>query len=130
MANNRKYLGISFPFTAKKSEGFYIDMDYNPYSEIKNDLTHLLFTPTGQRLRNPNFGTKLFRFIFEPNDEITYTDVKIEIQETMKKYFPGVNLIDFNVKHSETDLYKSVVTINYEIDEGVYKSFDSIIVNL
>jgi phage baseplate assembly protein W len=126
MANNRKYLGIRFPFTAKDSEAFYVDMDYNPYLEIKSDLTHLLFTSKGQRLRNPSFGSRLLEYIFEPNDNKTYTDIKIEMQEVMKKYFPGITLLELNVTKGDSTLYGANINLKYEIDEGSYKTFDSI----
>ena len=130
MANNRKYLGIRLPFTAKDSEAFFIDADYNPYAEIKSDLIHLLFTPKGQRLRNPSFGTKLLEYIFEPNDSKTYVDIKLEMQEVIKKYFPGLTILDLTVLKSETEVYGANVELKYEIDEGSFKTFDSININL
>ncbi len=126
MANNRKYYGIRFPFTAKDDEKFYVDAEYNPYQEIKSDLIHLLFTPVGQRLRDPNFGTRLIEYIFEPNDSKTYTDIKIEMQEVMKKYFPGVTLLELTVSKNESDTYGARVTLKYQIDEGTYTTLDSI----
>lgn len=130
MANNRKYYGLRLPFTAKDDEKFYVDMEYNPYAEIKSDLLHLLFTPIGQRLRNPSFGTRLIEYIFEPNDDKTYTDIKIELQEIIKKYFPGITLLELTVIESKDDIHGTVVTIKYQIDEGSYITFDSITITL
>ena len=130
MANNRKYLGIRFPFTAKDSEAFFVVADYNPYVEIKSDLTHLLFTPKGQRLRNPSFGTRLLEYIFEPNDSKTYTDIKIEMQEAMKKYFPGVTLLELSVSKDTEIIHGAKIDLKYEIDEGSYKTFDSITITI
>lgn len=130
MTNNRKYYGIRFPFTAKDNEKFYIDAEYDPYKEIKSDLVHLLFTPVGQRLRNPSFGTRLIEYIFEPLDSKTYTDIKIELQEVMKKYFPYLTLLELIVTKSETNSYESIVTLKYQIDEGTYTTFDTITITL
>jgi len=130
MANNRKYLGLRFPFTAKDSEAFFIDADYNPYAEIKSDLIHLLFTPKGQRLRNPSFGTRLLEYIFEPNDSKTYTDIKLEMQEVVKRYFPGLTILDLIVLKNTNEVYGANVELKYEIDEGSFKTFDSININL
>ena len=130
MANNRKYLGLRFPFTAKDSEAFFIDADYNPYAEIKSDFIHLLFTPKGQRLRNPSFGTRLLEYIFEPNDSKTYTDIKLEMQEVVKRYFPGLTILDLIVLKNTNEVYGANVELKYEIDEGSFKTFDSININL
>lgn len=130
MANNRKYLGIRFPFTAKDEENFYIDADYNPYVQIKSDITHLLFTTKGQRLRNPSFGTKLLGYVFEQNDDKTYTDIKLEMQESIKKYFPGITLLEIKIKNNDEIGHGAIIELKYEIDEGSYKTFDSININL
>lgn len=130
MANEKKYLGIRFPFTSKDSESFFVDMDYDPYKEIKSDLTHLLFTPKGQRVRNPNFGTNMLKYIFEPNDDKTMTDIKIELQEVINKYFPGLKLLEINIDRDEEAAKDITVDIKYEIDEGIYKTLDNIKIKL
>ena len=131
MTNNKKYYGIRLPFTAKDDENFFIDIDSNPYAEIKSDLLHLLFTPVGQRLRNPTFGSKLIRYIFEPNDDQTVTDIKMEMKEMIKKYFPGIVLTDLKVNKEINNQKEEInITIDYRIDEGVYVTFDSINIKL
>lgn len=130
MANNRKYYGLRFPFTAKDNEKFYIDCEYDPYAEIKSDLMHLLFTPTGQRIRDLQFGTKLIEYIFEPNDDKTYVDIKIELQEVVKKFLPGVTILELNVTNENNEAHGAKVNIKYEIDEGNYKTFDTLEITL
>lgn len=130
MANNRKYYGLRFPFTAKDDEKFYVDEEYDPYAEIKSDLIHLLFTPLGQKIRDPFFGTRLIEYIFEPNDGKTYTDIKIELQEVVKKYFPGVTILELTVTNDTSEIHGAKVNIKYEIDEGDYKTFDTVNITL
>lgn len=130
MALNRKYLGVRFPFTAKDDEKFFVDMEYNPYEEIKSDIMHLLFTSTNERLRNPSFGTNLLKYIFEPNEEKTQTDIKIELQTVISRYFPGISVDDIKItKNIESDNGINI-EFKYQINEGVYKTFDSININI
>jgi len=126
MALNRKYLGIRFPFTVKDEEGFFIDLEYDPYKEIKSDLMHLIFTPKGQRLRMPTFGTNLIRYIFDQNDEKSYTDMKVEIQESIKKFIPNVKITSLLVTNSTDENYTANIEIKYDIDEGSFVTSDSI----
>jgi len=130
MALNRKYLGIRFPFTAQDPEGFFVDLDYDPYKEIKSDLMHLIFTPKGQRLRMPTFGTNLIQYIFEPNDDKSYTDMKVEVQESIKKFIPNVTITSLLVTGSTTDGYTADIQIKYDIDEGSFITSDSITTSL
>lgn len=127
MVVNRKYLGIKFPFTSKDPEKFFVDMEHNPYREIKSDLMHLLLTKKGQRIRKSGFGTSLLDYIFEPNDEKTKTDIKIEMQTVIGKYFPGIELSDFNLINSDNT---TTLEIKYEINEGTYKTFETMTINI
>lgn len=124
MSINKKYLGIRFPFTASDGEGFYIDMDYNPYKQIKSDLMHLIMTPKGSRIRKPEFGTNLLTYIFEPMDNKTNIDIKLELQESINKYFPGIMLVsvDFNEDVENSGI---LVKIEYQINEGNFDTIDS-----
>ena len=126
MALNRKYLGIRFPFTVEDPEGYFLDMDYNPYKEIKSDIMHLIFTPKGTRLRMPTFGTNLIRYIFEPKDDKTYTDIKVELQESIKKFIPNININELVVTASDIDGYTANVQIKYDINEGGFITSDQI----
>jgi len=130
MALKRKYLGVRFPFTAMDDTNFFVDIDYDPYKEIKSDIMHLIFTPKGQRLRMPNFGTNLIRFIFEPKDDKTLTDIKIELQESIKKFIPNVTITKLNVIDSDIDNYTANVEISYDIDEGAFITSDTITTSL
>jgi len=121
----KKYYSINFPFTADAPENFYVDLASDPYVGIKQDLMHLLFTPKGQRLRNPDFGTNLMRQIFEPNDDVTFGDIKIEMQTVISKYFPNVSITTLDVI---PDAENRSVTINlaYDINQGNFTVQDQI----
>ena len=123
---NRKYYGLRFPFTATDEVKFFVDADYDPYKEIKSDLIHLLFTPTGQRLRNPSFGSNLIKYVFEPNDTKTLTDIKLEMQTTIDKYFPNLTINQLTANKTEGDMYGATITIKYTIDENTFITTDTI----
>ena len=126
MALNRKYLGIKFPFTKLGEENFFVDMEYDQYKEIKSDLMHLLFTPKGQRLRMPDFGTDLIRYIFEPQDKKTLSDIKEELNISVKKYIPSITITAINISNSTTTEHMVNVEITYDINEGSFITTDTI----
>ena len=65
MAN--RYININYPFK-DSPKGFFLDLNSDDASAIKADLMHLVLTRKGQRLYNPDFGTDLLKFIFEPQN--------------------------------------------------------------
>ena len=89
---NGKYININYPFKDSK-KGFFLDLTEDDNQAIKADLLHLILTRRGQRLYNPEFGTDLLRFIFEPNDSLTQEGIKDEIRTVVKRFLPNLKLI-------------------------------------
>ncbi len=61
---------------------------------IQQALTTLLLTSKGERLFNPELGSSLRRFLFEPLDYATASLIKSAILETIKDYEPRVIVIE------------------------------------
>jgi phage baseplate assembly protein W len=62
--------GIDFPFR-DSILGDYVKMTQSRDEEIRANLVHLLLTRRGSRYYLPDFGTRLYEFIFDLNDSIT-----------------------------------------------------------
>lgn len=96
MARTQKF-GIAFPIQVK--EGKYLfDMNNTRADEVKSQLVHLIFTPEGQKLRDPLFGTKLIQFLFEPNDKQTWDDIVLEVKEKVRKYVSNCEVDNVEVE--------------------------------
>jgi len=63
-----------------------------------SNLLLLLLTQKGERYYMPEYGTNLLKFIFEPNDQLTSTQVEDEIRNTVSLYLPEVKItsVTFN----------------------------------
>ena len=88
---------------------------------VTSEMMHVLFTPKGQRLRDPDFGTSLIQYIFNPNDNQTWSDVKREIKDSVSKYVPDCTVRDVEIAESDNglELYARIV---YSVKEyGEYK---------
>lgn len=129
MAQNNKYINIEFPFQESK-KGFFLELNQVDTKAVRSDLMHLILTRKGERLYNPEFGTDLLRFIFEPNDSLTYSDIKLDIQTVVKKYIPNLEVNDVIVQVDEDNEYRAVVRIDYTISEDVFKETDYIVITL
>lgn len=96
MALTQKY-GIKFPITVVSQHNTLFDLNYTKSDRVRSDIMHVIFTQKGQRLRNPDFGTNLLQFIFNPNDLQTWADVKQEIKDAVKRYVPDGSLEDIEI---------------------------------
>ena len=63
MSNGKTY-GIAFPFNIS-NQGKYLRLTQTANDEIRTDLIHLLLTRKGSRYFLPDFGTRLYEYIFE-----------------------------------------------------------------
>ena len=127
MAN--KSINIAYPFK-DSVKGFFLDLTTTDDEAVKSDLMHLLLTRKGQRLYNPDFGTDLLKFIFEPNDSKTLAELKTEIITVVKRYLPNLDITGITVEESSENEYSAIVTIKYNISDAVFTKSDLVIINL
>tara|TARA_R110000868_G_scaffold21019_6_gene87912 strand:- start:708 stop:1094 length:387 start_codon:yes stop_codon:yes gene_type:complete len=124
-----KYINIRYPFK-DNSQGFYLDMSSTDAGAIRSDLMHLILTQKGQRLYMPDFGTDLLKYIFDPNDTKMLSDIKADINETVKKYIPNLKINDIIVEIDDNNEHKTTLKIDYTVTEDVFEQNDVIIINL
>lgn len=124
-----KFININFPFQ-DSDKGFFLDLNSNDSEAIKADLMHLLLTRKGERLYLPDFGTDLMKYIFEPNDNRTQSEIKQSLNETIKKYLPKLKITDLSITQSENSEYAVTVRIDYIVTDDVFQSTDFVIINI
>lgn len=115
MAKEQKY-GIKFPINVVSEDRTLFDLNYSRADQVKSEIMHLIFTPVGQRLRKPTFGTRLIQFIFNPNDNDTWGDIVSEIKETVKMWVPDCSVKNVEVVESENGL-QLFAKIQYTLSE-------------
>ena len=103
MAKTQKY-GIKFPINVSSEDMTLFDLSHTRAEQVKSEIMHLIFTPKGQRLRKPDFGTRLIQFIFNPDDSQSWGDIVSEIKETVKRWIPDCNITEVEVAEFEDGL--------------------------
>ena len=117
MADGITY-GINFPFR-DSFDGKYLDLAQYNDEEIRSNLVHLLLTRKGTRYYLPDFGTRLYEYIFEPLDGPTFSDIESEIRDSVEEYIPGIRITKISIKPaSEGEEDKGTYV---EGDERVYR---------
>jgi phage baseplate assembly protein W len=118
MAGGKTY-GINFPFR-DSFDGKYLDLSDTADEEIRTDLVHLLLTRKGTRYYLPDFGTRLYEFIFEPLDGATFSDIESEIRDAVSEYIPGITITSITVQPASEGEEDKGTYIN-DNDERVYR---------
>lgn len=153
MANGKTY-GLTFPFV-DSFDGKYLDLSDFPAEEIRSNLIHLLLTRKGSRYFLPDFGTRLYEYIFEPLDGPTFKDIESEIRDSVEKYMPQLQLTNISITaptgeetnatvttagnvlnpeltryNQDVAEYTATVRIDYSITNDVFNSKDFVIINI
>lgn len=156
MANGITY-GLNFPFR-NSSKGDYLELTELESQEIKADLIHLLLTRKGSRYFLPTFGTRLYEFIFEPFDGLTFNAIESDIRDAVENFMPNLLLnqititpadpqeeLDIatgqnSVGTTETSIYRfpgkgtaeytAKIKIDYSTNKNTYAQSDFIIINI
>lgn len=117
MAVTQKY-GIKYPFTTDNDDGTYVDLNKTYGEGIQSQVLHVIFTPKGQKLRDPDFGTDLVKYIFSQSDSSTFGSIKGEISSQIAKYVPEVEFRDISIYNSEGDDNGIIVMVEYGVKQG------------
>ena len=152
MANGKTY-GIDFPFRISQV-GKYLTLSQTADDEIRNNLVHLLLTRRGSRYYLPDFGSRLYEYIFEPMDSLTFDSIESEIRQSCEKYIPNLkisNIVITDASNDDVDSsvstessggrsynmtgmsnreYTAKVRIDYVITDNVFNSKDFVIINI
>ena len=152
MANGNTY-GINFPFR-DSFDGKYLDLSQTNEEEIRSSLIHLLLTRKGTRYYLPDFGTRLYEYIFEPMDGPTYSEIESEIRDSVNEYIPGITITNisitaasdgdedkgsyindndervFRVPGIGTKEHTAKIKIDYLLNDDAFSSSDFVIINL
>jgi phage baseplate assembly protein W len=149
--------GLNFPFRNSK-RGDYLELTQFEAQEIKADLIHLLLTRKGTRYYLPDFGTRLYEFLFEPFDGLTFDAIESDIREAVSNYMPNLLLnnitilpadpqeeVDIatgqnSIGSSESPIYRfpgkgtseytAKIKIDYSTDKNTFAQSDFVIINI
>ena len=152
MAQGTTY-GLNFPFR-DSSRGDYLQLTQFEAQEIKADLIHLLLTRKGSRYFLPDFGTRLYEFVFDPLDGPTFQNIEAEIRDSVERFMPQLQLTnititaptseaatltpttegnvtsELNITNADVSEYTAKVRIDYAISNDVFNTKDFIIINI
>jgi len=111
--------GIDYPFRDSK-KGDFLKLTESPEREVRANLLHLILTRKGTRYYLPDFGTRLYEFIFEPLDGPTFSEIEAEIRASVEEYIPGITITKIDISAASEGEEDKGTYIN-DNDERVYR---------
>lgn len=119
-------INIKFPIEDDIEKGRYLKLNSTTKDALTSDLMLLLLTEKGQRYYQPDYGTFLKKFIFEPNDSLTQVDVEKDIKTTVKNFIPTLTVKSVKFYRYEDQQGNTLndnqlnVSISFTYEEGTF----------
>ena len=126
----KQFFNIKYPFTNSGSENYFLDLNGDSLGKARSDLMHLVFTPKGQRLRDPNFGTNLIKYVFDQNESLTWSKIESEIKLAVSYYLPYIVLDKIQIAQNEELATEIFVRLDFTVKMGPKTVTDSIITTI
>ena len=114
----KQYYGIKFPFTISKQDGFFVDLNSDLKDKVASEIAHVILTQKGTRLKMPDFGTDVIKYIFEPSDTLEWNTVESEIRRAVGQYVSNATIQSVEVKRDESEDHSIYLDIMYAIKKG------------
>ena len=109
--NPNTYVGLSFPLRRDNRNDFALTK--NSLEQAQHNLKNLLLTHVGERVAQPQFGSRLRELIFEQIDDDLPLAIETEVKRSVSAWLPYINLIEINTLTDEGDDNKIFVEIRY-----------------
>jgi uncharacterized protein len=81
---------------------------------IAQAIQNLLFTRIGERMFQPNLGSRLLNLLFEPLDNATAALISLEVREVLERYEPRISVLSVLV-YPDSDENGFQVELSYSI---------------
>lgn len=84
-------------------------------TNVRESIRVILMTEQPERLRTPNFGGSLGRFLFEPNTVATRRAIQDRITKELALWEPRINVQAVDVEPEVDDPTAAIATITYKL---------------
>ena len=109
-------IGLTLPL--RSGINGYFEQSYDTLTQIKANITNFFNTRPGERRFNPQFGTKLYQYLFEQNIEGFDDILKNVIKEDMNYWFPNVIVntvfLDITTAQKNKNTYNYIISIKIQ----------------
>ena len=105
------------------------------FEVILNSWNNILLTPKRTYDHDPEYGSELYKYVFEPLDIQTQESIKAEIKDSLNTYTDRVSIESINVKFLSNNKgfsvdivakYNGILgNLSFIVDENLYFNFNS-----
>tara|TARA_Y100000361_G_C11002592_1_gene260116 strand:+ start:146 stop:574 length:429 start_codon:yes stop_codon:yes gene_type:complete len=109
--NPNTFIGLSFPLRRDNKNDFA--MTKNSIQQAVHNLRNLLLTHVGERVGQPEFGSRLREICFEPEDKDLPEKIETEVRRSVEFWLPYINIQEVRTLTDSADENKIFVELTF-----------------
>ena len=114
MTNEFVGSGWGFPLRTSMTGGILLVADER---EIAEAIRIILGTSVGERPMRPEFGSRIYEFVFDEADAATASRLAFAVREALERWEPRIDLDEVDVTVDEVNRTLLYIDINYHIKD-------------
>jgi phage baseplate assembly protein W len=84
-------------------------------ASIRQAILLLLSTTPGERVMRPDYGSRLHRLIFSPNDDTTAGLAIHYVRQALQRWEPRIDVLDVDAGPDPDDSWRLTVELRYRV---------------
>ena len=109
--NPNVYIGLALPI--KPDDNNVFSLTKNSYDQVQHNLRNLLLTNVGERVYQPEFGSRLRELCFEQLDDTLPQRIEDEVRRAVNFWLPYVNIVSVETLTQEDKKSKIFVRVQF-----------------
>jgi len=109
---DKDFLGAGWKFPIRIDEEGSFSLSKHE-EDIKESIIIILKTIKGERFNHPDFGSGVYNYLFSPINRSAISLIKEEVQNSLKKYEPRIDVEAVNIQTEEVG--KLLIYIEYTV---------------
>ena len=109
--NPSVYIGLALPI--KPDDNNVFSLTKNSYDQVRHNLRNLLLTNVGERVYQPEFGSRLRELCFEQLDDTLPQRIEDEVRRAVNFWLPYVNIVSVETLTQEDKKSKIFVRVQF-----------------
>lgn len=128
-----KAVNIQFPLADDVEKNVLFKQNFVTKDALVSNLLLLLLTDEGERFYMSDYGINLKKYLFEPKDGITTTEITEEVREKVKRFIPQLTITDIAFFTAEKDddgnklkENEALARVSFTYDNDTFRTSDTI----
>jgi phage baseplate assembly protein W len=124
MLTRRRNFGIGITLPLRRGNSGYFEVSTDILPQVKSNFKNLIMTRLGERVGQPEFGCKIWEYVFEQWEPETVQNARDSIIEAVDRWMPYLELLQVDIQSGNDNLARDRHIINLYVQYRIRENAD------